>query len=241
MRKYEIKSMTGMVADVDEAGRKVKAIWSRMGNLDRDGDIITAGAFSKTIQEAGPKGANEIWTLYGHDYSKVLGKPSEIYEEGDALVTVTNIVDTEAGEDALKLYKAQCFNQHSIGFSIIKWDWENQDQKVRMIKEIRLYEGGPQLWGANPNTPTLGLTKSYIQENKDELKAYFDNLVSAVRNGNFTDKTFSLLEIQIKQIQSQLLELSTQPAEAVEPREDGLLKALRETNLKLQKIVKDGK
>ena len=57
-----------------------------------------------------------------------------------------------------------------------------------MIKEIRLYEGGPQLWGANPNTPTLGLTKSYIQENKDELKAYFDNLVSAVRNGNFTDK-----------------------------------------------------
>ena len=100
MRKYEIKSMTGMVADVDEAGRKVKAIWSRMGNLDRDGDIITAGAFSKTIQEAGPKGANEIWTLYGHDYSKVLGKPSEIYEEGDALVTVTNIVDTEAGEDA---------------------------------------------------------------------------------------------------------------------------------------------
>ena len=44
------------------------------------------------------------------------------------MVTVTNIVDTEAGEDALKLYKAQCFNQHSIGFSIIKWDWENQDQ-----------------------------------------------------------------------------------------------------------------
>lgn len=240
MRKFETKSMTGMVADVDEQGRKVKAVWSRMGNLDRDGDIILSGAFTKTIMECGPKGSNEIWTLQQHDYNKIIGKPSEIYEEGDTLVTITDIVDTEAGEDALKLYSAGCFNQHSIGFSIIKWDWQDQSQKVRQIKEIKLYEGGPQLWGANPNTPTLGLTKSYVQENKDQIMSYLDNLLSAVRNGTFTNKTFSLLEIQIKQIQSQLLELSTQPATAVEPQENELLKALRETNLKLQKIVKNG-
>ena len=49
MKKYEYKDMVGDVVDVDTACRKVKAVWSRMGNIDLDSDIIMPGAFTKTI------------------------------------------------------------------------------------------------------------------------------------------------------------------------------------------------
>jgi len=243
MRKYEVKAMSGSISDVDSTGRKVKAVWARCGNVDRDSDIIVAGAFSKTISECGPKGSNEIWALANHfaDFKAALGKPSEIYEEGDALITVTDIVDTEVGEDILKLYTAGCINQHSIGFATIKSDWADQDQKVRLIKEVKLYEGGPVLWGANPQTPTVEISKSFelIEKNKKDLNSELECLLKAFKHGTFNDTTFSLLEIQIKQIQSKILELTTLPVEkAVEPeRENELLKALKETNSKLLKLV----
>jgi HK97 family phage prohead protease len=243
MRKYEVKAMAGEVADVDTTGRKVKAVWARTGNVDRDSDIIVQGAFTKTIMECGPSGSNEIWALANHfaEFKAALGKPSEIYEEGDALISITNIVDTEVGEDILKLYSAGCINQHSIGFATIKSDFQNSDQTVRLIKEVKLYEGGPVLWGANPQTPTLAITKSIenIEQTKKDLNSELECLLKAFKHGTFNDTTFSLLEIQIKQIQSKILELSTPPAvKAVEPQsENELLKALKETNSKLLKLV----
>ena len=63
MKKYEYKDMVGDVVDVDTACRKVKAVWSRMGNIDLDSDIIMPGAFTKTIAECGPMGKNQIWSL----------------------------------------------------------------------------------------------------------------------------------------------------------------------------------
>jgi HK97 family phage prohead protease len=242
MRKFEVKAMSGEVSDVDSGGRKVKAVWARTGNVDRDSDIILPGAFTKTISECGPQGTNEIWALANHyaDFKAALGKPSQIYEEGDKLVTITDILDTEIGEDILKLYTAGCINQHSIGFSTIKSDWQDQEQKVRLIKEVKLYEGGPVLWGANPETPTVSISKSLktIEETKKDLNSELECLIKAFKHGTFNDSTFSLLEIQIKQIQSKILELTTKAAvEAPQPENNELLKALKETNLKLKKLL----
>jgi len=63
--------------------------------------------------------------------------------------------------------------------------------------------------------------------------------LKAFKHGTFNDTTFSLLEIQIKQIQSKILELSTPPVvETVKPQsENELLKALKETNSKLLKLM----
>jgi hypothetical protein len=67
-------------------------------------------------------------------------------------------------------------------------------------------------------------------------------LIKAFRGGSFTDDTFALMEIQIKQIQAALLELEvvetiTQPAEAVEPTpapeeksNEDVLKAIKHFN-----------
>ena len=242
MRKFEIKAISGEIADVDTEQRTVKAVWAAFGNIDRDSDIILPGAFTKTITENGPQGTNEIWALANHcaEFKAALGKPSEIYEDGSRLVTVTKIQDTEMGEDILKLYLAGCINQHSIGFSTIKSDWQDQTQKVRLIKEVKLYEGGPVLWGANPNTPMLEMSKSFtfLQEQKNDLATKLDRLLIAFKHGNFKDETFSLLEIEIKQIQTKIIEISTQAEKSLEPLVDEkVLEALRKTNLSLQKLI----
>jgi HK97 family phage prohead protease len=231
-----------MILDIEPESRTVKACWSRIGNVDLDGDIIVAEAFTKTIKERGPKGKNMIWSLVDHkaDMAHTLGKPKELYIEGDMLVAVTDLIETECGEDAIKLYEAGLINQHSIGFSTLKSD-VNQKTSVRTITELKLYEGSAVLWGANPETPTLGF-KGEFKETKENLSIRLENLIKAFRGGSFTDDTFALMEIQIKQIQAELLALEitetiTQPAEAVEPtpeveekNDEEVLKAIKQFN-----------
>lgn len=242
MSKIENKSYQDMILDIEPETRTVKACWSRIGNVDLDNDIIVAEAFTKTIKERGPKGKNMIWSLVDHkaDMAHTLGKPKELYIEGDMLVAVTDLVETECGEDAIKLYEAGLINQHSIGFSTLKSDVD-QRTGVRTITELKLYEGSAVLWGANPETPTLGF-KGEFKETKETLSLQLENLIKAFRGGNFTDDTFALMEIQIKQIQAELLTLEitetiTQPAEAVEPTpvveeksDEEVLKAIKQFN-----------
>jgi HK97 family phage prohead protease len=242
MSKIENKSYNDMILDIEPESRTVKACWSRIGNVDLDNDIIVAEAFTKTIKERGPKGKNMIWSLVDHkaDMAHTLGKPKELYIEGDMLVAVTDLIETECGEDAIKLYEAGLINQHSIGFSTLKSD-VNQKTGVRTITELKLYEGSAVLWGANPETPTLGF-KGEFKETKENLSIRLENLIKAFRGGTFTDDTFALMEIQIKQIQAELLALEitetiTQPAEAVEPTpeveeksNEEVLKAIKQFN-----------
>jgi len=242
MSKIENKSYNDMILDIEPESRTVKACWSRIGNVDLDNDIIVAEAFTKTIKERGPKGKNMIWSLVDHkaDMAHTLGKPKELYIEGDMLVAVTDLIETECGEDAIKLYEAGLINQHSIGFSTLKSD-VNQKTGVRTITELKLYEGSAVLWGANPETPTLGF-KGEFKETKENLSMRLENLIKAFRGGTFTDDTFALMEIQIKQIQAELLALEitetiTQPAEAVEPtpeveekNNEEVLKAIKQFN-----------
>ena len=229
------------IMDVDNEQRRVKAVWAMCGNIDLDNDIIVPEAFTKTLAERGPSGKNLIWSLVDHcaDMDNVIGKPEQLYVENDMLIAITPIIETEKGEDIIKLYEAGLINQHSIGFSTIK---SNVDKSgVRTITELKLYEGSAVLWGANPETPTLGF-KGEFKETKENLSIRLENLIKAFRGGTFTDDTFALMEIQIKQIQAELLALEitetiTQPAEAVEPtpvveekNNEEVLKAIKQFN-----------
>ena len=211
------------IMDVDSEQRRVKAVWARCGNIDLDNDIIVPEAFTKTLAERGPGGKNLIWSLVDHcaDMNNVIGKPEQIYVENDMLIAITPIVETEKGEDIIKMYEAGLINQHSIGFSTMK---SNVDKEgVRTITELKLYEGSAVLWGANPETPTLGFKgEMTTKDKKAELSNRLEKLIKSFKGGKFTDEMFSLIEIEIKRIQSDLLEIEvikeiTQPEVSVEP------------------------
>jgi HK97 family phage prohead protease len=240
MKQYSVKDIMNGVEDVDKESRKVKAVWARMSNVDLDNDIISPAAFTKTINERGPQGKNLIWSLVDHNTSMkyALGKPKELYVEGDALIAVTEVIETEMGEDMLKLYEAGLINQHSIGFSTIKSEMDNSTG-IRTITELMLYEGSAVLWAANPETPTISIYKGMDAEVvKETLNGRLEKLIKAFKHGTFTDETFSLLEIEIKQIQTAINEITTQPAaKAVEPESTVVLDALKQLNNRL-KLVK---
>lgn len=231
------------IMDVDSEQRRVKAVWAMCGNIDLDNDIIVPEAFTKTLAERGPSGKNLIWSLVDHcaDMNNVIGKPEQIYVENDMLIAITPIVETEKGEDIIKLYEAGLINQHSIGFSTIKSNVNKEG--IRTITELKLYEGSAVLWGANPETPTLGFKgEMEAKDKKQELSNRLERLIKSFKGGRFTDETFSLIEIEIKRIQSELLEIEvikeiTQPELSVEPvveekeeNNEQILKAINQFN-----------
>ena len=236
MKQFQQKDIANGIMDVDTSTRRVKAVWSRMNNIDLDGDIIVPEAFTKTLSERGPVGKNLIYSLVDHqaDMNNVIGKPEEIYVDGDMLVAVTPIVETQKGSDMLKLYEAGLINQHSIGFSTIKSNMGQDEKKdIRYITELKLYEGSAVLWGANPETPTL----SVKSQTKEDLNSRLEKLLKSFRNGKFTDETFALMEIQIKKIQTDLLalEITQSVQETIEPKQsvnndEEILKAIKQFN-----------
>jgi hypothetical protein len=84
--------------------------------------------------------------------------------------------------------------EHSIGYSTIKSEAKS---KVRHLTELKLYEGSNVTLGANPETPFTGLKVLTLKEINDQSKLIY----KAIRNGTFTDDTFQLLEIALKQLQ----------------------------------------
>lgn len=235
-----IDTVMDSVMDVDTERKTVKAVWSRLDTVDLDNDIMAKGCYDKSISQRGPKGKNQIWSLVDHKASlkNALGKPMELYIEGNMLIAVTKIVDTEIGEDIIKLYNEGVINEHSVGFRTIKSNTDN-NTGIRTITEVMLYEGSAVLWGANPDTPTLGM-KSEHKNDPESLVKRLDKLQAAFKNGVFTDETFGLMEIEIKQIQSQILMLSTQPAaNAVEPLQDtSIVDAIKQANINLKNLLK---
>lgn len=227
---FEQKMIADSVRDVSENDRRVKVAISKMGNIDHDGDIIEHGAYTKTITERGPKGANLIWHLTDHNPSlkSAVGKFSDIYTDGDYLVGITTIPNTTWGNDVLEFYKSGHINQHSIGFRTIKAEAVKGDNPYNLIKEVFLYEGSAVLWGANSQTPTLtvgkSLTKDEAVAEHERLSKELGLLMKSLKDGRFTDEAFEFIEIRTAQIHEAIKTLLnneiTQPVQTVEPKVD---------------------
>lgn len=204
MRNLQYKSV-GEITDVDIEKRIITGYASKFGNIDLVGDMIMPGAFTKTVNERGPLGKNEIWFLHNHSTDSPLGKPSVLKEDNYGLYFESKIVDTEIGEDILKLYQEGLINQHSIGFSTIKEEKVEPKNKnpYYEIQEVKLYEFSSVLWAANPDTPFLGLKSLDAKDLSDR----FEKLYKMLRKGNLKDESYELLEIEYNFIKSEIFKL----------------------------------
>jgi len=193
------KNHTGSIKDIDSKKRIVTGYLSAFDNKDHDGDIIVHGAFSKSINER----KNDIFFLNQHDWKQPHGKFNVLEENEKGLYFESNpLVDTSYSSDAIKLYEAGIINEHSIGFITLQASYDKETD-TRIIKEIKLYEGSNVTLGANGSTPFTGLKNLTIKEINDKAKL----ILKAVQNGTFTDETFTLLEIALKQLQLNAYEL----------------------------------
>lgn len=194
---YQVKSIPVNLKDLSLVDRTVTGYFASFGNTDYDDDMFEPGAFSKTIAEWGPDGKNKIQHLYQHDTKMPLAKPSVLKADEFGVYFESRFADTSYGNDVLKLYEAGVINEHSVGFEIMRSRPETIEGKtIQKINEVRMWEGSTVTFGANENTPFVGMKSM----SKTQIIEKVNQLTKAVRNGTFTDETFHLLEIQLAQL-----------------------------------------
>jgi len=213
---YDLKAL-----DVNTSKRSVKVAIAEMESVDRDGDVFEKSAFDKTIAERGPNGSNEIWHLVNHErkLESSLGKFQKLYKEGKYIVGENSYRDMFLWKEvAWPLYERGDITQHSVGFSVL-----NQQKGVdhNVITQVALWEGSAVLCGANPNTPTFEVVKSFLEQKKETAFDYMAWVIKKLKEGKYTGENESLLINELQEVSALFLPQET-AQEEVKPQETAL-------------------
>lgn len=210
MKYFEYKSIKAEVKDVDTEKGIVTGYFSAFDSLDSDNDVIVKGAFTKTLNENGKR----IKHLWQHDVRYPLSKPITLKEDNYGLYFESAISKTSYGKDVLQLYKDGVVDEHSIGFKTIK----NADKRTyNEIQEVKLWEGSTVTFGANENTPFLGM-KGMTSE---DVIQKMDAIYKALKNGSYeNEEIFENLEIYHNQLKQYLNDITAPVVETVQPNNE---------------------
>lgn len=218
-------SLRLQIKDVDGKKGIVTGYFSDFNSIDSDGDIIKPGAFQKSISQNGPQSSKpRIKHLLNHDSSKPLGVLEVLKEDTKGLYYESRLGTHSLGVDFIKMVDSGLISEHSIGFQTVKynqlkpWNEWKHGEAARELTELKLYEGSSlTAWGANMNTPLTGLkTEQKVRKINDRI----DILIKSLRDGTFSDETFDLLEIELKQMQQAMIDLTTEPEQTTQPDEE---------------------
>lgn len=179
--------------DVDVKQGIVSGYFAHFGSKDSDGDIIVKGAFSKTIRENGPESKHpRIKHLLDHNKKNAIATIQVLKEDDYGLYYESKAGRHTAGRDFLLMVEDGIITEHSHGYITLK---EQQKSDANYIYENILLEGSSlQFWGANSNTPVLGV------KSEEDLFNTLSMLEKAVRNGRYSDETFIQLTERIKSL-----------------------------------------
>lgn len=180
--------------------REVTGIFSVFGNADSYDDVIHPGAFSKTLQERGSK----IVHLWQHDFGappiaivKAIREltrdelPKELLaQHPDVLggMEVTReYLDTPRGNEVLASLKAGSPLEMSFAFDAVKFDFSEKPgakyewERIRNLREVRLYETSDVLWGANDAT-VAAKSRFPLPQLLQQLELYVSERKAGSRN-----------------------------------------------------------
>jgi hypothetical protein len=118
-------------------------------------------------------------------------------------------------EVAWPLYERGDITQHSVGFSVL-----NQQKGVNhnVITQVALWEGSAVLWGANPNTPTFEVVKSFLEQKKETAVDYMAWVIKKLKEGKYTGENESLLINELQEVSALFVPQET-AHEEVKPQE----------------------
>lgn len=162
----QFKANTGQI-NIDEAQGIVECFVAGIGNKDSVGDIVTSGAFSKSLTRRKPR------VVWGHNWNDPIGKVLEIYEVpsndprlpakmkaagiGGLFAKVQFNLNSEKGKEAFANIAFFGEEQEwSIGYKTLDAIYDNTRQ-ANILREVELYEVSPVLHGANQLTGTISV------------------------------------------------------------------------------------
>lgn len=150
MEKYLYKSITSklefkQIENKDGQFVEIEGLASTFGNLDRDGDIIVKGAFTKTLQNPDIK----VKFLHQHRVELVLGVLDHMIETDEGLFVKGRMPkENSIVKDLFPLLQMGAIGDFSIGFRIKEADTTPDGN--RTITEIELFEVSIVTMPANP-------------------------------------------------------------------------------------------
>jgi HK97 family phage prohead protease len=118
---------------------------------------IAPGAFLKTINDRGSR----VKILSAHDQNAVwIGLPTELRETDEGLVVTASLNNSTLGKDTAEAIRhADSIGrldavELSIGFDVLKEEMieEEDDEKIRLVTELRLWEISVVPFGADRST-----------------------------------------------------------------------------------------
>jgi hypothetical protein len=161
----EYKAIPGAVKQIE--GRTVTGIFAVHGNIDSYGDVSHPGSFAKTIAER----LGRVKFLWNHDFyggppvavvtalrevgrDELPDKVLELAPTATGGVEVTReYLKNDRAEQVFEAVATGAADEMSYGYDPVKMDFGEVDgQKVRHLREIRLWEVSDVIFGANPAT-----------------------------------------------------------------------------------------
>lgn len=218
----------GKVKDVDGASRTVTGYFASFNTDDSDGDRFAPGCFAKSLNE----NKSRILHLLQHNPLMPLGRPEVLKEDETGLYFETRLANTPLANDTLQLYKDGIYNEHSVGFEMLQSSRQSSDKgkqsvgndagagnlepvTINVITQARLWEGSTVTWGANANTPFLGLKSMEAPDIIDYVLKRSELLRKHLHRGNLTEDTYIQMEVELKQLQSLLAAVASLPEETI--------------------------
>ncbi len=142
------------------------ALVSVFGNEDSVGDVVVPGAFTQTLADWRAKG-DPIPVIWAHDWDDPfahVGTVITAVETPDGLEVTGQIEDIDTNATAAQVYrllKGRRVTQFSFAYDVEEGAWvEGKDDQgdwegYYELRQLKLYEVGPCLVGANQQTELL--------------------------------------------------------------------------------------
>ena len=206
-----------LLKDID--GRKgiVQFYGAAFHNVDSDNDVTMPGAFTKSFAENGPAGANRIKHLRQHETRSIIGKITELGQDAKGAVITSQLTTDTNGKDALALYELDLF-EHSFGYRVMK---SHKDAAgTQFLTELAVKEFSAVTWGANKDTPLIGMkadTPAARLLSLDRLADHEAKLTKALRHGSISNELGHALADELEALQHAYKELISLNGEPLKP------------------------
>jgi len=141
MSQMETKDLLFKMTDVDERGF-FTGYASVFGIVDSLGEMIKPGAFRNTLAER--EGFALCWN---HDIQEPVGLINAEEDSNGLRIAGRINTDVQRGKELRSLAIQGAVTGLLIGFATVRHEWRD---KIRIIKELKLFEVSLCLWPANP-------------------------------------------------------------------------------------------
>lgn len=138
------------------------------GNRDSYGDVILPGAFKRSLADH-KRNKSRPKMFWQHDPGQPIGSWTEIAEDDKGLLVTGQLnMEVQKGREAHALLKAGDIDGLSIGYRVVKGDFDEADS-VFLLKELMLVEVSVVSQPANPLATVSAVKAAELEDLRARL------------------------------------------------------------------------